>query len=282
MAQNISGFGLRVQIVAKSTFPAGVTITQWADDADWLDLPSMQIADKAMGGNGDLLVWSKANPIVLNLSNNSVLSSGASQVGYYDPVTAASTNVKDNLDFVNNAIANTSSDQTGEIIQTMNPVIPTGWILYQNYTIGSSASGAVYANANAQDLYEMFWDNYSDVICPVTGGRGASASDDFNANKPLLMPAVDDRAFVNTGSYTPGETFGENEVTLTSNQMPIHSHAPPNSRRWIHVVGGSGTGFATTSGVQENLDSTDTATAGGGLPHENRQPSIAIITRIKL
>jgi len=68
MAQNISGFGLRVQIVAKSTFPAGVTISQWADDTDWLDLPSMQIADKAMGGNGDLLTWSKANPIILNLA----------------------------------------------------------------------------------------------------------------------------------------------------------------------------------------------------------------------
>lgn len=66
--QDISGFGLRVIVKASSTFPAGVELTQFADDADPLDTPSMQVADKAMGVNGDMVVWSAANPIEATLS----------------------------------------------------------------------------------------------------------------------------------------------------------------------------------------------------------------------
>jgi len=66
--QDISGFGLQVQIIASVTFPSGVTITQFADDADPLDLTSIQIADKAMGLNGDLVTWSKATPLPCTLN----------------------------------------------------------------------------------------------------------------------------------------------------------------------------------------------------------------------
>lgn len=70
---DISGFGLRVQIVASVTFPQGINLTQFADDQDPLDMASIQIADKAMGLNGDLIIWSKANPLpaVLNIVPNS-------------------------------------------------------------------------------------------------------------------------------------------------------------------------------------------------------------------
>ena len=66
--QDVSGFDLRVTVRASTTFPAGVTLTQFADDADPFDLPSLQIADKAMGLNGDLIVWSKANPKLVTLN----------------------------------------------------------------------------------------------------------------------------------------------------------------------------------------------------------------------
>lgn len=68
MANDVSGFGLRIRITASRTFPAGFTVTQFADDADPFDLPSIQIADKAMGLNGDLVTWSKANPILPTLN----------------------------------------------------------------------------------------------------------------------------------------------------------------------------------------------------------------------
>jgi len=66
--QNISGFGFSVSIIASKTFPVGLYLTQWADDSDPFDMPALQIADKAMGLNGDLIIWSKANPIDITLS----------------------------------------------------------------------------------------------------------------------------------------------------------------------------------------------------------------------
>ena len=66
--QNISGFGLIATVRASRTFPLGVPLTQFADDADPLDIPGLQIADCAMGLNGDLISWSIANPIQVTLN----------------------------------------------------------------------------------------------------------------------------------------------------------------------------------------------------------------------
>src|SRR4051812_48275821 len=68
MAQDISGFGLVLNVIASNTFPEGFVVTQFADDADPFDIPSIQIADKAMGLNGDLIVWARAVPIDVNIS----------------------------------------------------------------------------------------------------------------------------------------------------------------------------------------------------------------------
>lgn len=65
---NISGFGLQIQLVASVTFPVGFNISQFADDADPFDLPSLQVADSAMGLNGDLITWAKANPIKITIN----------------------------------------------------------------------------------------------------------------------------------------------------------------------------------------------------------------------
>lgn len=69
MAQDVSGFGTIVRIVADVTFPAGFTVTQFANDSDPVDLASVKIADVAMGLNGDMLSWAKAQPVpcVLNV-----------------------------------------------------------------------------------------------------------------------------------------------------------------------------------------------------------------------
>lgn len=65
---NISGFGASLQIIPSLSYPYGFTVTEFADDTNPFELPSMQIQDKAMGVNGDLLLWSKANPIIFNLA----------------------------------------------------------------------------------------------------------------------------------------------------------------------------------------------------------------------
>lgn len=101
MAQDISGFGLVVNVVADTTFPAGLPITQFADDADPLDMASVQIADKAMGLNGDMISWAKAVPLPMVLSvipgsqddiNLGILAEanrvGRGKISNYDNITA--------------------------------------------------------------------------------------------------------------------------------------------------------------------------------------------------
>lgn len=65
---DISAAGTVVIIKASNTFPLGLTISQFADDSDPLDIGSIKIADTAMGLNGDLLRWSRAIPIPLTLN----------------------------------------------------------------------------------------------------------------------------------------------------------------------------------------------------------------------
>lgn len=66
--QDISGFGTRIQISASNTFPFGFNLSAFSDDVDPIDVPSVQIAEGVMGANGDLITWSKANPIKTTIS----------------------------------------------------------------------------------------------------------------------------------------------------------------------------------------------------------------------
>ena len=65
---DISGFGLTLNVKASVTFPAGFAVTQFADDGDSLSFDNMDIADAAMGLNGDLVTWSKPAPLVIPIN----------------------------------------------------------------------------------------------------------------------------------------------------------------------------------------------------------------------
>ena len=66
---DISANGVEVLLTASKTFPNGIKITSFADDTDPIDKASIQIADSAMGLNGDLISWTVASklPMVLGL-----------------------------------------------------------------------------------------------------------------------------------------------------------------------------------------------------------------------
>lgn len=68
MAQDVSAFGAEVALVASNTFPAGFVISQWSNDADPFDFPSVKIGDVAMGVNGDLISWNRAVPLVATVN----------------------------------------------------------------------------------------------------------------------------------------------------------------------------------------------------------------------
>lgn len=78
--------------------------------------------------------------------------------------------------------------QTGMMQPFMGLVAPTGWILWWG-SIGSTTSGATNrANADTEALYKQVWDSFADSEAAVAGGRGASATADYAANKPIALP----------------------------------------------------------------------------------------------
>jgi len=66
--ENIAAYGSELALKASNTFPVGITLSQFADDTDPFDIPSIQLADKAKGVNGDLIIWSTANPIIISIA----------------------------------------------------------------------------------------------------------------------------------------------------------------------------------------------------------------------
>lgn len=164
---------------------------------------------------------------------------------------------------------------TGDVKLTYLTAAPSGWIMMTDGTIGSAASGATYANANAAQLYAVIWGNISNAFAPVTGGRGGSASADFTANKPMALPKVLGMAMAGAGAgagltarslgqfMNPSTTpKGEEFHALTSGEAP-----PLNSSV---IYGGGGLGATTAY------------TGANGTGHNTMQPTTFLNVMIKL
>ncbi|MEH6420584.1 phage tail protein [Pseudomonas sp. CGJS7] len=108
------------------------------------------------------------------------------------------------------------------------------------------------------------------------------------------LPNFVNRAATSAGQgagLTPrnvGQTFGSNSITLTSQQMPIHTH-PVNvynqnvasKKADVPSAGnslGSPNANAFVPGTAANAQFSPTLVqpTGGGQPHENRQPYLAV------
>jgi hypothetical protein len=95
--------------------------------------------------------------------------------------------------------------QTGDFLWVPVSGARTGWVRANGRTVGSVASGATErANSDTEDLFLYLWTEYSDALCPVSGGRGGSAAADFAANKAI--GTLDMRSKGLFGSDTMGNT----------------------------------------------------------------------------
>lgn len=149
-------------------------------------------------------------------------------------------------------------------------------------TIGSAASGATErANADTQALYEFFWNTYSNSLCPVTGGRGASASADFAANKPIAtldmrgtgaigMDTMGNSAANIVAAATSAAVFGGAESTsITILQANLPDVTFPDSLTGEHHTHGSGsyavgTSISNGTSVRRGGTSNTNIQLGGG------------------
>lgn len=181
--------------------------------------------------------------------------------------------------------------QTGFIIDYVGAAAPDGWLVCNGSTIGNATSGATgRANADTETLFNLLWNNWANAQAAVSGGRGATSSADFAANKTITIPDFKGRTSVSKSASgtlsTLGSTVGEETHSLTENELPDisgHSHSitfdiitVSQQSFDVSVVtyGGGGGGSGFTNGT--------TGPLGSGESHNNIQPSLVINKIIKI
>jgi hypothetical protein len=191
--------------------------------------------------------------------------------------------------------------QTGDPIWLPRSGTRSGWVRMNARTIGSATSGATErANADTQPLYEYLWNNYSNTLCPVTGGRGGSAASDFAANKPIAILdmrgrgpfGLDDMgnsaAGVIAGGTSAGASGGASKSAIPRSALPnvklpftgttnsdgahTHNYNRPNNigrdagSGGVTLKAGSETSTATSnSGAHTHTVSGETESMNGGV-----------------
>lgn len=141
---------------------------------------------------------------------------------------------------------------SGDVKFTIKTVADSGWVLMNDGTIGNASCGCSNrSNSDTQTLYELIWANISDTWAPVVGGRGASATADFNANKKLTLPRSLGRVMAGYGAAVSQVTGSNAQVDTTGNLFTV----PSNTNTWIT---GMQVTFTLTSGSVTGLTSGNT------------------------
>lgn len=154
----------------------------------------------------------------------------------------------------------------GEIRLFAGNFAPSGW----NFCDGSLLSISEYST-----IFNLIGTTY--------GGDGQTtfAVPDLRGRVPLHVG----------GGYVIGQLGGEQTVTVTTNQIPAHTHVPlaasggsnnpsdsPTNNYWSEWTGGQ---YASTA-PSVNMDPSAIGQAGGSQPHDNMVPYVAISYIISL
>lgn len=68
MSVDISAMGIKATLIADKSYPLGITLTEFADDGDSLNVDDMNIMSYAMGVNGTMVVWRTAVPCPISIN----------------------------------------------------------------------------------------------------------------------------------------------------------------------------------------------------------------------
>ncbi len=182
---------------------------------------------------------------------------------------------------------------TGAIHAEMINASKAGYVRLNGRTLGNATSGATErANADTAALFTYLWNNMSDTLLGVSGGRGASAAIDYAANKTIQLPDARGSALVGldgmgnspgnffTGltfllgdTLTPGSSVGSNFIAIlqanlpavgltgtTGNQNASHTHSGTTGDNNV-LHNHSGTTDAGSAHSHTFSGSTDDASA---------------------
>lgn len=146
----------------------------------------------------------------------------------------------------------------GEIRMFSGNFAPAGWALCQGQLMSVPQNDALFS-----------------LIGTIYGGDGRTT---------YGLPDLRSRIPVHAdGTYKLGKKAGEEQVTVTTQQIPSHSHvpkgqkdagsSPPTNNVWA-ASQDQNIYTDTAPALAMNADVTDLT--GGGRPHDNRMPYLAI------
>lgn len=150
----------------------------------------------------------------------------------------------------------------GEIRLFAGTFAPAGW---------SFCDGSLLPISGNETLFQL--------IGTTWGGDGQST---------FRLPDLRGRVPVHAGNgVVLGESFGVEQVTLTTSQVPAHTHALLASGQPATASSPVGNHFAQAEDplyapAPANVSLVTTTTAGGGQPHDNRQPYLGLSFIISL
>jgi hypothetical protein len=171
------------------------------------------------------------------------------------------------------------SSSTSNGFETGDPIwIPTtgarsGWVRANGRTIGSGASGATErANSDCQTLFEYLWNNFSNTLCAVSGGRGANAAADFNANKTIATYSMRGRAafglddmgntaagVIAAGTPTAVSYGGAETASIAQGNLPSYNLSAASLTGSVSTSISNGSNVARNVSVDKRTDITATA-----------------------
>ena len=152
-----------------------------------------------------------------------------------------------------------SNNYLGEIRMFGGNFAPVGWALCQGQLLAISENEALF-----------------NLIGTTYGGDGQST---------FALPDLRGRLPVEVGTgFALAQSGGAETVTLTSSQMPTHSHFPhastnpgdagsPNGAVWATT---SGPAAYATTGALAQMDAAAVGAAGGSQPHDNMPPFLCV------
>lgn len=184
---------------------------------------------------------------------------------------------------------------TGDTKWRYGTGLRAGWLRCNGRTFGSSLSGSDESSAdNNENLFLYLW-GFASIT--VVTGKGATAADDWAANKKMNLPDLRGRAPFGlddmgnaaaariTGGTTLGAAGGTQAETLDVTKIPAHDHGAVTGAAGAHghaYRSGTGTpstlsgteGFARDAGFTTNYaaytgtpDATNGHQIGGAADH---------------
>lgn len=153
---------------------------------------------------------------------------------------------------------------------------PTGWLLCAGQAVNRTTYAALFAVIGT--TYGA-GDGSTTFGLPDLRGRTVAGKDDMGGTAASRL--------TNTGTGNPGvngttlgATGGVDRHTLTTTQMPAHSH-PTYAQSNGGITNSGGTTYVTISGNSNTTLSTVTTNTGSSEAHPNVQPTIILNYIIK-